>query len=44
MLHLTGKPAQVITQGHHGHPDRRTGTPIICFLLADGGLVAEARR
>src|SRR5262249_15049229 len=25
MLHLTSKPAQMITQGHHHVPDRRIG-------------------
>jgi hypothetical protein len=27
MLHLTGKPTQVITQGHHGDPDRPPVSP-----------------
>jgi hypothetical protein len=27
MLHLTGMSPQVITQGHHGDPERRAGTP-----------------
>src|SRR5215510_4497289 len=27
MLHPTGKPARMITQGHHTDPDRRPGSP-----------------
>jgi len=27
MLHLTGKPTWVITQGHRDDPDRRPGSP-----------------
>src|SRR5215813_3371723 len=32
MLHLTGKPTGVITQGHRRNPDRRSG-PIMRLLV-----------